>query len=114
MFEIEYGKHEMKTHQKLKIGPLCPEKYADDLFESPRVPCCYNASPGVLLNASWFNDGNLVPLIKNFLPAGWNAGRRKLTVHIDNASVHNSRITITQNFSSQPAEEASTSTLFPQ
>jgi histone-lysine N-methyltransferase SETMAR len=40
-----------------------------------------------------FFDQNLVPLIDKFFPLGWNPVQRKLAVHIDNAPVHNSKMT---------------------
>jgi hypothetical protein len=49
--------------------------------------------PRTSFNASWFIDGNLVPWVESFLPAGWSAGRRKPVVHIDNAPTHISRMT---------------------
>jgi hypothetical protein len=45
------------------------------------------------LNALWFINGNLVPLVEKFFPAGWSTGGSKLVVHIDNALAHNSRMT---------------------
>jgi hypothetical protein len=47
-------------------------------------------------NAVWLIDGTLSPLIGKFFPAGWSAARRKLVVHIVNASAHNSKTA--QNF----------------
>jgi hypothetical protein len=41
--------------------------------------------PRGLFNAPWFMDGNLVPLLERFFPAGWSAKRRKLVVYIDHA-----------------------------
>jgi hypothetical protein len=49
--------------------------------------------PTASFNASWFIDENLVPLIQKFFSAEWNAGGKKLIVHIDNAPAHNSRVT---------------------
>jgi hypothetical protein len=49
--------------------------------------------PGVSFNALWLIDGNLVPLLDKFFPAGWSARHRKLAVHIDNVPIHNSRMT---------------------
>jgi hypothetical protein len=46
--------------------------------------------------AAWFIDGNLVPLVAKFFPAGLNAGGRKLLVDNDKAPAHNSKMT--QNF----------------
>jgi hypothetical protein len=45
--------------------------------------------PRASFNTSWFIDGNLVLLVEKFVPAGWNAERRTLAVHIDNAHAHN-------------------------
>jgi hypothetical protein len=52
--------------------------------------------PRASFNASWFIDGNRVPLVEKFTPAGWSAERRKLIVCIDNALAHSSRTN--QNF----------------
>jgi hypothetical protein len=49
------------------------------------------ASFNVLL--LWLIDRNLVSLVEKCLLVGWNAGRRKLVVHIDNAPGHNSKMT---------------------
>jgi histone-lysine N-methyltransferase SETMAR len=52
--------------------------------------------PRASFTAPWLIDGNLVPLLDKFFPTGWSPGQRKLVVHIDNAAVHNSKMT--QNF----------------
>jgi hypothetical protein len=49
--------------------------------------------PRAPFNASWFINGKLIPLVEKFFPAALSAGRRKLVMHIDNASAHNSRMT---------------------
>jgi hypothetical protein len=49
--------------------------------------------PRASFNASWFINGNLVPLVEKFCPAGWSAWRGKPVMHIDNAPARNSRMT---------------------
>jgi hypothetical protein len=52
--------------------------------------------PRPSFTASWFIDGDLVPLVARFFPTRWSARPKKLVMHIDNASPYNSRTT--QNF----------------
>jgi hypothetical protein len=48
--------------------------------------------PSSSFGASWFIDGSLIPFLKKFFQAGWNAGRRKPGVYIDNAPADRSRM----------------------
>jgi hypothetical protein len=47
--------------------------------------CVTMLSPRASFNTAWFTNGNSVRLLEKFIPAGWNAGRGKLVVHIENA-----------------------------
>jgi hypothetical protein len=52
--------------------------------------------PGASVNATWFIEQNLAPLLDASFPNGPDPTQRKLVVHVDNASAHNARVT--QNF----------------
>jgi hypothetical protein len=59
IFEIEYGQQGMRTRLKSKTEQLRPEKCANRFMESPRVPCCYNASSEGFIQCIMIHQGKL-------------------------------------------------------
>jgi hypothetical protein len=65
----------------------------------------------VSFNAATFIDQNLMPLVAEFFPRGWNPDQRKLVVDIDNTPAHNSK-NDTEFLRACPTQKTAPSSLF--
>jgi hypothetical protein len=93
LFVIGDGRQAMRLDLKWQIGRWPCENMLTVFWNSHGFHVVTTWPPRGSRNASWSIEQKLMTLIATFFELGWNPGQRKLSVNLDKAAPHNSRMT---------------------